>query len=409
MSSSAAVRTPHSTSPTAAGPDTGGSGTATPAQRAAAVARVAERHLAETDREASFPEQALAEMRRTGLLGLLVPEEEGGLGGTVSDLIDTGMVLGRTDMSVAMVFVMHCQQAAAIVRHARSPLREELLPLLASGQLYLASVTTESGKGADLFTSQEPLREADGMLEVRRTVPISTGGTVADGFLITMRSPHATADQHVSLVYAHRDQLDVEVAGQWCPMGMRATHSLPLTLTGRIPAHQVIGEHGAFHRIVQSVFGPLAHLGWSAAWLGTAAGALSRVIRLLRDPAARKRLDLRSELLLTRLARARRRLDVVHALLRRTEAVALSGTDWTDTGSRLLLNNLKVTAAEECYAAVDELIDAVGLRHGYLQDSPTRLEKALRDLRSAALNYSNDRLLLANGNLCLLDPEVRFG
>jgi alkylation response protein AidB-like acyl-CoA dehydrogenase len=378
------------------------------AQRLAAVTRVAEQHLERTERDAAFPEEALAQLRDTRLLGLQVPREEGGLGGTLGDLIEAGMVLGRTDMSLAMIFVMHCQQAEAVVRHAASPLREELIPLLAAGKLYLASVTTESGKGADLFRSEAPLHETDGTLEVDRAVPISSG-SAADGFLITMRSPHATADHHVSLVYAHRHQLQVEVAGQWNPMGMRATHSLPLRLSGRISDHQVIGEHGAFHRIVQSVFGPLAHIGWSAAWLGTACGALSRVLHLLRDPAGRKRFDLGSPLLLTRLSRARQRLETVHALLRRTQQLAESGTDWSLTSHQLLLNNLKITAAEECHAAVDELIDAVGLKHGYLQDSPTRLEKALRDLRSAVLNYSNDRLHLADGRLCLLDPDVRFG
>ncbi|MYW46421.1 acyl-CoA dehydrogenase family protein [Streptomyces sp. SID161] len=378
------------------------------AERVASVARVAEEHLERTDRDAVFPEHALAEMRRTGLLGLLVPAEYGGCGGTLTDLVDASMTLGRTDMSVAMIFAMHCQQSEAVIRYAASPLREELLTRLAAGELYLASVTTEPGKGGHLFRSYAPLREADDTLEIDRAAPIVTGGTVADGFLITMRSPHATADHHVSLVYAHRHQLRVEGDGVWCPMGMRASHSVPLTLKGTVPGHQVIGEHGAFHRIAQSVFGPLAHLGWSAAWLGTAAGALSRVLRLLRDPAGRKSFDLGSQLLMTRISRARQRLDTVHALLRRTEALVAGGADLAGANSQLLLNGLKITAAEECHRAVEDLIDAVGLRHGYLQNSPTRLEKALRDLRSAALNYSNDRLHLADGQLCLLDPDVRF-
>ncbi|WP_438290438.1 acyl-CoA dehydrogenase family protein [Streptomyces sp. HUAS TT7] len=377
-------------------------------EKAAAVARAAEQHLARAERDAVFPEQALAEMRRTGLLGLLVPAADGGLGGTVADLVDVTMVLGRTDMSVAMIFAMHCQQSEAIVRYAKPPLRDELLPLLASGDLYLASVTTEPGKGGHLLTSYAPLREAGETLEIDRRAPIVTGGTAADGFLITMRSPHATADHHVSLVYAHRSQLCVEATGSWCPMGMRASHSLPLALTGTVPAHQVLGEHGAFHHIARTVFGPLAHLGWSAAWLGTACGALSRVLHLLRDPGSRKGFDLGSELLLTRLSRARQRLDGVHALLRRAQALVSRGTDLSAPGSQLLLNNLKITAAEDCCAAVNDLVEAVGLRHGYLQDSPTRLEKALRDLRSASLNYSNDRLHLADGHLCLLDPDVRL-
>ncbi|MGA5821169.1 acyl-CoA dehydrogenase family protein [Kitasatospora sp. NPDC094028] len=382
--------------------------TASLAERAAAVARVAEEHLARTERDALFPEHALTELRRTGLLGLLVPTADGGLGGTVADLVDVTLRLGRTDMSLAMIFAMHCQQSEALVRYARSPLREKLMARLAAGELYLASVTTEAGKGGHLFKSYAPLRGTDERLEIDRTAPIVTGGTHADGFLITMLSPHATADHQVSLVYADRTQLTVEASGRWDPMGMRSSHSLPMKLTGEIPGDQVIGEHGAFHRIAQSVFGPLAHLGWSAAWLGTAAGAMSRVVRLLRDPTARKRFDLGSELLLTRLSRARQRLDTVHALLRRTQELVERQTDLSAPNSQLLLNALKITAAEECHAAVDDLVDAVGLRHGYLKDSPTGLEKALRDLRSAALNYGNDRLHLADGQLCLLDPDVTF-
>jgi alkylation response protein AidB-like acyl-CoA dehydrogenase len=202
--------------------------------------------------------------------------------------------------------------------------------------------------------------------------------------------------------------VEVTASGEWQPLGMRASHSGALRLRGVVPGHQVVGEHGRFRDVVTATFGPLAHLGWSACWLGTASGALSRVLRLLRDPSARGSLNLDSELLLTRIARARQRLEVVNALLWRAEAVVAREPDLSRPRIQLLLNELKTTAAEECYAAVDELVDAVGLRHGYLRSSPTGLERALRDLRSAALNYSNDRLYLADGKLALLDPEVRF-
>ncbi|MER7083628.1 Acyl-CoA dehydrogenase [Saccharopolyspora kobensis] len=372
------------------------------------VAAVAEEHVAETDRDAVFPVAALEELRRTRLLGLLVPVEHGGLGGSVADVLRIGIRLGRVDMSLAMIFTMHCQQVAAVVRHAAEPLRSELLARLGSGAEYLASVTTEVGTGGHLLSAGSALRSDGAQLDVDRFAPIVTGGAHADGFLITMRAVEADSPNQVSLVYARRDQLTTEASGDWQPMGMRASHSIALQLTGAVPAHQVVGAPGGFADIAGSVFGPLAHLGWSAAWLGTAAGALSRVLRLLRSPAGRKRFDVKSELLLTRLSTARQRLDSVHALLWRTEEMVRTTSDLSLPRNQLLLNALKITAAEQCHAAVDDLVDAVGLRHGYLKDSPTRLEQALRDLRSAALNYSNDRLHLADGRLALMDAEVRF-
>ncbi|MCK7622622.1 acyl-CoA/acyl-ACP dehydrogenase [Streptomyces sp. RS10V-4] len=379
------------------------------AERLAEAAATAREHVDHTDRAAAFPVAALDALRRTGLLGLLVPTADGGLGGTVRELVTAAETLGRTDMSVGMIFAMHCQQAEALVRHAGERLRKELLPRIAAGELYLASVTTEAGKGGHLLTAEAQLADEGGDLVIERFAPIVTGGTHADGFLITMRSPgeDATAGE-VSLVYAHRDQLALTPSGDWQPMGMRASHSVALRLSGRVPGHQVVGEQGGFHRIASEVFGPLAHLGWSAVWLGTAAGALSRVLRLLRSPAGRERFDLGSDLLLCRLSRSRQRLDTVHALLQQALRTLESGADLSVPARQLQLNALKITAAEECHAAVDDLVTALGLRHGYLQDSPTGLERALRDLRSAALNYSNDRLHLADGRLALRDQGVTF-
>ncbi|MBT2383357.1 acyl-CoA dehydrogenase family protein [Streptomyces sp. ISL-11] len=375
------------------------------------VRAVAGKHAEQTDEKAEFPLAALGKLREQKLLGLLVPAGYGGLGGTVDDMIDAGIALGRADMSVAMIFTMHCQQVAALVRHAGPGLAGALLPRIAAEQLYLASVTTEAGKGGHLLSATSRLTAEPGWLDIDRTAPIVTGGLHADGFLITMRSPDAESDSSVSLVYADRDQLTVTPSGDWNPLGMRASHSTALHLTGRVPDHQVVGEHGAFRAIVLDTFGPLAHLGWSASWLGTATGALSRVLRTLRSPAGRKSADLESELLLTRLSRARQRLDTVHALLRHTAAAvraADGGDALTRPSCQLLLNALKITASEECHRAVEDLVDAVGLRHGYLKDSPTGLERALRDLRSAPLNYSNDRLHLADGSLALLDPGVSY-
>ncbi|MFJ6749540.1 acyl-CoA dehydrogenase family protein [Streptomyces sp. NPDC091266] len=372
------------------------------------VAEVTELHAQRTDRAAEFPVDALGALRRTGLLGLLVPAEHGGLGGTVADLVTAAQTLGRSDMSVAMIFAMHCQQSEALIRHGHERLRKELLPRIAAGETYLASVTTEAGKGGHLLSAQSQLVDEDGRLVIDRHAPIVTGGAHADGFLVTMRSAGAATEHEVSLVYAHRDQLDIRASGDWQPMGMRASHSVALQLTGGAPAHHIVGAPGEFHEIAAKVFGPLAHLGWSAAWLGTAAGALSRVLRLLRSPAGRERFDLTSELLLTRLSRARQRLDTVHALLQRTLRTVTTGEDLSVPARQLQLNALKLTASEECLAAVEDLITALGLRHGYLQDSPTGLERALRDLRSAALNYSNDRLHLADGRLALRDQGVSF-
>lgn len=371
----------------------------------AEVRAVVREHAAETDRAAVFPEAALRALRQSRLLGMQVPAEYGGRGAGLAETLRVAAELSRDCMSVGMIFVMHCQQVAAVIEHAAPRLRETLLPRIARGEVYLGSVTTEPGSGGHLLSSGAQLTGTT-TLHLDRMAPVVTGGSYADGFLITMRAPGASSPTEVSLIYADRDQLDIEVLGGWDPMGMRATHSRPLKFTGDLPADQVVGEHGRFRDIAVRTFAPFAHLGWSACWLGTADGALSRAVSLLRKE--RDSRDLGSELLLRRLSSARQRLDTVHALLFHAVDVVSGGSvEPTSPPAQLLLNAVKITASEQCLAAVDELVELLGLRHGYLRGSATALERALRDLRSASLNYSNDRLHQADGALVLLDQEVR--
>ena len=372
------------------------------------VLAVTAEHAAQADAAAEFPTAALDAMRSTGLLGLMVPAEHGGWGGGVTELVDVTMRLARADMSVALIFAMHCQQVFAIVRHARGALRESLLTALGHGDRYLASVTTERGSGGNLLTSDSRVETTPGLLHIDRDAPIVTGGRHADGFLITTLAPNAASPHQVSLMYAAREQLDVQVVGGWQPLGMRATESVPMRLTGQVPDDQVVGAPGSFREMAAATFGPLAHLGWSAAWLGAAAGALSRVLHHLRSPQGRGQFDPGSELSLIRLARIRGRLDLVHGLLRHTIQVYDTTTGPADPPSQLLMNALKVHAAEQCFAAVDELMELAGLRHGYLRSSQLFVERVFRDLRSASLNYGNDRLFLANGSLALLDRQVHL-
>ena len=48
----------------------------------------------------------------------------------------------------------------------------------------------------------------------------------------------------VTLVYADRDDLEIEMSGSWNPMGMRGTHSVAVKLAGRLPDAQLVDGEG---------------------------------------------------------------------------------------------------------------------------------------------------------------------
>jgi acyl-CoA dehydrogenase len=378
--------------------------------RAVAVAQVAAEHARACDERAEFPVAALTALRDSGLMGLLIPREYGGLGGSLGDLADVAAVLAGPCLSTALIWAMHCQQAATIAGHAEPALKERLLPRIAAGEIYLASVTTEYGKGGHLLSCHSPLASDGQWLTIHRDAPVVTGGEYADGFLILMQAPLPSTPSAVALVYADRRQLRASPSGGWNPMGMRASRSVAMKLSGRVPPDQMIGGPDGFRPIAVGTFIPAGHVGWAAAWLGAAAEALRGIVATARTPAGRRQLNADSDAFRHQLARIRIDLDLVGSLLRGVIAeIERPGADIEAADCQLRLNGLKVAASELCFSAVDRLIQLSGLRGGYLRDSPLHLERTFRDLRSASLNYANERLLSANGVLTLLDRHVRLG
>jgi acyl-CoA dehydrogenase len=367
----------------------------------------------DVDAGATFPVDDLRRLRESGLMGLLVPREYGGLGGDYTHLAAVARVLGEASTSTAMIWAMHCQQVAALADHANDKLRADVLPRIAAGEIYLASVTSEKGKGGHLLTSIAPLATDGDQLVLEREAPIVTGGEHADAFLITMRARPDAEPSDVVLVYAERDELELTTKSNWDPLGMRGTHSVAMTISGRVPKERIVGSDG-FGDVAVRSFIPAGHIAWAASWLGGATGPYQQMIALWRDPKARGEFDLSSPLFAERLARIRLDLDTVGAYLHRVvdEYMELRADPFgvavraSEPWFQLHLNGLKVLAAERLFTAVDRLVRLAGMRHGYLKTASVPLERAFRDLRSGSLNYADDRLYVANGKLALLDRTV---
>lgn len=374
-----------------------------------------EREAPGLDADAAFPEAGLAALRESGLMGLIVPREYGGLGSSYATMSAVASSLAEACMSTSLVWGMHCQQVGAFADHASEELRSSVLPRIAAGEIYVASVTSERGKGGHLLTALAQLEEADGRLLLRRDAPVVTGGLAADAFLVTMRANADAPPSDVELVWAEREELEVETRSDWNPMGARGTHSVALSLAGSVDRGNLVGRNG-FREVALMSMVPLGHIVWASSWLGAARGAFGKMLGILRNPKTRRDYDVTSDLFATRLAEIRLELASVSAYLgrtideyeRRRARPDQRLEDYEEPSFQLQINELKILASERLFHAVDRLVELGGLRYGYLRGSPVPLERVFRDLRSASLMYANERLLVANGKLALLDRQVHL-
>ncbi len=113
-------------------------------ERATTIAReVLAVHAEAVDRSGAFPEASVAALRSSGLLGILVPREYGGLEADPRTYCRVVMELGRACPSTSMIFVMHCGVGRNIELNGGVATRRRFLPRMASGELLISSARNE--------------------------------------------------------------------------------------------------------------------------------------------------------------------------------------------------------------------------------------------------------------------------
>jgi acyl-CoA dehydrogenase len=360
-------------------------------RRTEVVAAVAAADAAGVDREARFPQEAIAAARSQRLLGIAVPHDLGGEGASISDVVDVCYTLGRACASTAMIYAMHQTKVALVVRHGRnSPWHERLLRRLASEQLLLASSTTEGQGGGDVRKSSAPIEQQGGRITLERSAMVISYGEQADGIVTTARrSSEASASDQVLVVFLKEDYSLERLVG-WDTLGMRGTCSSGFKLKATGGGDQILPE--AYERIHPRTMMPVAHLTWSGAWAGIAAGAVERARLFVRDAARRGGGQLPPGA--AHLTRANASLRTLRALIASTlQRFETASTDELESiDFQTALNLLKVNASELAIATVMSALQASGLT-GYRNDSEFSIGRHLRDVLSSPIMINNDRIL----------------
>ena len=373
--------------------------------RAEATAAVAAGNVVAVDRDARFPDEAIAAAKSQRLLGILVPLEFGGEGASVSDVVDVCYVLGRGCASTAMIYAMHQIMVACLVRHGRcSAWHVERLQRLCTEQHLLASSTTEGQGGGDLRASACAVERQESRITLTKSATVMSYGAQADGILTTARrSPEAEPSDQVLVALSKEDYRLERLLG-WDTLGMRGTCSAGFMLKATGEVHQVLPD--SYQKIQAHTMMPVAHLTWSGVWAGIAADAVDRTRRFVRDAARHGRGHLPPGA--THLTRASASLGMLRGLvgsaLQRYEFASSNESELGSLDFQNTMNLLKVNTSELAISIVMSSLQACGLA-GYRNDSEFSIARHLRDILSSPIMINNDRVL-ANATSAALLVEV---
>lgn len=262
-----------------------------PALREAAV---------EADRNAEFPLQHIKTFSDAGLLGLVVPERYGGLGGGLRDLAGATFAMGTACPSTSLAYFFQCSSASrgllpleAIeaglypddeVPAVRS-FAEKVLTRLGTEGRWMANFASESAKSSSANISiGTTATKTDGgwLLNGVKAFGCATG--VADDYLVTARRADGETAEYLAVFLVDRDAEGVSERERWDAVGMRATATHGIVLTDVfVPDENAMAVPGAFVKMLQVSRGSFvgSQVAGTAVYLGAAQAAYDFAINHL--------------------------------------------------------------------------------------------------------------------------------
>ena len=235
------------------------------------------------DLERRFPHAELDAVKRSGLLALLVPRVDGGLGGTPGDLIRTVGTLAEGDPSVAQMTITHHSGVELLNKVVPPAVRAPYYTRIVAGELMLTNAFSELGTRT-IFEYKVRLSPAgDGGWRLNGTKAYCTGSLGGEALYGLAVTDEETPQPLAFLI--ETDAPGVIVQDDWTGMGQRTTASGSIEFRDAyVPAELAISPV-ALGPTLDNFFGTMGQAMMSALFTGIAKAALADAIEYVRTKA----------------------------------------------------------------------------------------------------------------------------
>lgn len=247
------------------------------------ASRVLAPSAAQNDKVGRFSTEAIQSLGESGLLGLLVPADRGGLGLGPRSFAAVTATLAEADASVAMVYVMHICGTAAIAAARQTPALTPVLNEIAAGRHLSTLAFSEAGSRSHFWAPlSRAQRNGDGVhISARKSWVTSAGH--AQSYVVSALAPEGTGPTDSTLYLLSAETRGLSVAGPWDGLGLRANASAPLELQEcEVRSDFQLTDDGAGFAAMLNVILPLFNLGTSAVALGLCRAAVAETVSHLQ-------------------------------------------------------------------------------------------------------------------------------
>lgn len=240
-------------------------------------------HVSAMDEASEMRPDLIAKCFELGLMGIEVPEQYGGAGGTIFLATLAIEELARVDASTAIYVDVHNTLVNnAILRWGNDEQKSRLFPRMTSGLLG-AFALSEPNSGSDAFALEtRAVQDGDDWLLTGRKFWI-TSGAEAGIFIVFANVNPAQGYKGITGFLVERDAPGFAVGKREKKLGIRASSTVELILENcRVPAANVLGPVGQGYKISIETLNE-GRIGIGAQMIGVAQGALDASVRYVKE------------------------------------------------------------------------------------------------------------------------------
>jgi len=341
---------------------------------------------AQHDRDSTFPWDVVEDFSKAGLFGVFVPEEWGGMGGGVLDLVIVTEELSRICGGIALAVAATALGTFPILLSANQQQREKYLPDLVSGRKLAAFGLTEPNAGSDAGSIQtRAVRKGDKYI-INGTKHFITNGGVAKIYTVIASTDPDKGTRGASAFIIEEGFPGFTYGKVEDKMGIRASKTCELIFQDcEVPAENRIGREGEGFLVAMKTL-DRSRPGVAAQALGIAQGAYD-----LAAEYAGKRIQFGKSIssfqaIQFMLADMATQIEASRALVYATARMIDSGNEKVARESSMC----KLMAADTAMRVTTDAVQIFG-GYGYMRDYP--IEKFMRDAKITQIYEGTNQIL----------------
>ena len=241
-------------------------------------------HVKAWEKQGEYPEEYYRKLREMGFMGLLVPEEYGGAGGTMIDLVLLCEELGRVGVSIPLTHISAC--CRAIVSQGNEDQKRRYLPDLASGVKIGTYCQTEPNAGSDSGNMSSFAEKKNGYYRLNGTKIFISNGRIASVYIVLAKTEKnlAKPSRGIAMFIVDRDTPGVSIGKTEQLMGRHCSSLDEINFEDvKVPEQNLLIPAGAsgFKEMMVEFNG--GRCGNSALCVGFAQGAYERALRHCKE------------------------------------------------------------------------------------------------------------------------------